>query len=126
MLRISISDSIGKGLSFIDTNGAVHITDSIFRNNTINTPRNPAASGGIYIEFTECTPGVVNCSSADNHFNKGSVYGIKDCKFKFNDARYFGTDPSIDLTARTYVTLGNGGGILIFIFGQALNNIFLH
>ena len=121
--NVIISNSNGIGLSIIDSNGVVEITDSVFSNNTLKsseTSRYLTGGGGIYIELTECTPGLTNCNPVDNLFNKNALYTITNCSFIFNDARH--NFSRFDLVAETYVIFGNGGGLLMFLFGQALNN----
>ncbi|XP_065903791.1 uncharacterized protein [Dysidea avara] len=122
---VTISDSNGKGLTIIDTNGTVEITDSIFRNNTIDASRNLSGGGGIYVEFTECSPNITDCNSTENYFNRDSVYNITKCSFVDNTASYFGSDYNDDVG--TYIVIGRGGGMLVLFFGQALNNkLYVH
>ena len=99
--NIIISDSNGIGLSIIDTNGIVEITNSEFSNNTAETRSNITGGGGIYIEFTKCTPGVTNCNPASNLFNHNSIFSIQNCSFECNDA--INNNTRFDIAADTYV-----------------------
>ena len=120
--NVNISDSYGTGLSIIDTNGTVEITGSIFSNNAVDTNRNHSGGGGIYVEFTECTPGVIYCNPAENQFNKYSLYYIENCLFEYNIARHSGSDPDYSNDIGTYIVIGYGGGMLMYFFGQASFN----
>ena len=124
--HVNISDSNGIGLSIVDTNGTVNIIDSVFSNNKIPSPEkniNVTGGGGVYIEFTKCSPGVTNCNTADNLYNKNSVYNIVNCKIVQNDATYnLQSNGSYNFTTGTYVTFGDGGGLVVWLFGEADNN----
>jgi len=120
--NVNISHSYGTGLSFIDTNGVVEITDSKFSNNKVDTKKNHSGGGGIYVEFTECTLGNTDCNPAENQFNSYSVYNIKNCIFEYNIARHSGSDLDYSNNAGTYIVIGYGGGMVMYFFGQASYN----
>jgi len=72
--NIIIANSNGTGLLIYDTNGSVHITNSMFIDNTLNLnlledSKKFVGGGGIYIEFTNCTPGLIECDS-NNLYNR--------------------------------------------------------
>jgi len=124
--NIEVSNSNGVGLVMYDTNGNISITQSSFTNNSfhlINTGKHFTGGGGIYIEFTECTPGLTSCDSIENEHNSNSNYVIDSCEFRNNVAVYDlnGTDPDY-LPNGTSMSFSAGGGLSIWFFGQAKNN----
>ena len=126
--NIKISESNGIGLLVYDTNGSVSITKSSFMNNNLNLSEQRkffTGGGGIYIEFTECTPGTVQCDSSSNYFNKLTKYTISQCVFEGNAAIYHlnGSEPE-DLAGGVFITFGTGGGLSLWIYGHAQNNSF--
>jgi len=63
LYNMSISNSNGIGLLMYDTNGTVNITGTSFISNKLDTKEQEtptAGGGGIYIHFTNCTPGLVS------------------------------------------------------------------
>ena len=126
--NVNISESNGIGLLIYDTNGSVNITKTYFINNTLNSSEQSehfTGGGGIYIEFTECPPGVTQCNSTSNTFNKLANYTIDNCVFEGNVANYtfHGSKPE-GLANETSVTFGTGGGISLWLYGNAHNNSF--
>ena len=74
LYNINISESNGIGLLIFDTNGTVNIGCSHFADNKLNpkeSTRYLAGGGGIYIEYTNCTPGLAAC---DPHRNPYIIY----------------------------------------------------
>ena len=125
---VTISESNGIGLLVYDTNGSVSVTKSFFINNTLNSLEQSklfTGGGGIYIEFTECTPGLIQCDSRSNYFNKLTKYTIDQCVFEGNAAIYHlnGSEPE-DLAGGVFITFGTGGGLSLWIYGHAQNNSF--
>ncbi|XP_065888956.1 uncharacterized protein [Dysidea avara] len=122
----SISHNNGIGLLMYDTNGTVNITKSSFINNTMNmAEQNPSftGGGGIYVHFTNCTPGLVECDSLGNLYNNGSNYIVDECIFDHNTAFYdFNGGKADERFAGISVTFGTGGGLSCFFNGEALNN----
>ena len=124
--NVTISESNGIGLLIYDTNGFVNITKSSFVNNSLNSleqSKSFTGGGGIYIEFTECAPGLLHCDSKSNKFNKLTKYTIDQCTFESNAAIYHlnGSEPE-DLINGVFITLGNGGGLSLWLNGNAQNN----
>ena len=76
--NVSISDSDGLGLCFYDTNGIVTIANSFFIHNFLRNKNSTVefgdGGGGVYIEFTKCTPGVTTCDPHSNLHNSHSRY----------------------------------------------------
>ena len=122
-------NSQGKALSFHDTSGKVSISNSAFLSNAFSSSDNENAfkGGGIYIEYTYCTPGQLNCSPVDNQYNKNNSYKIYNCVFRDNKA-----DEGITAHVHTvqFRTLygtdgynrGQGGGIGIGFKGTSAWN----
>ena len=119
--NITISESDGVGLLVYDTNGSVNITESSFINNRVNQKKG-SGGGGVYIEFTECTPGLTQCNSSDNLLNSLTKYTIYRCIFQDN-AAIIGSKPK-KLRRRYFLTFGSGGGLSLWNFGHAQNNTF--
>ena len=90
--NVSISNSNGTGLSIVDTNGTINIINSSFSNNRITIPAELSTmlsgGGGVYIEYTECAPGVRGCNSSDYLLANNSVIVIENCTFQQNHAMY--------------------------------------
>ena len=121
--RVDIQFSNGTGLSLYDTNGTVDISDSNFTDNTLGENAFEPGGGGLRIEFTICTPGIVgNCSGAVNSSN----YIIDNCNFSRNKVycpphrqRYISP-----FTNAVTPRLGRGGGIYLSIGSNAASNSF--
>ena len=126
LVGFNISNSNGIGILVYDTSGLVNITRCIFTNNKLSL-RHPNANGGggIHIEFTKCTPGVTPCDSNQNTYNKNSKYIIDNCTFVGNAATYrYSRSKAEHFTNDHFVTFNSGGGISLWIYGQAKNNSF--
>ena len=117
--NVVINNSIGMGVAMYDVTGNVIITNSIFRNNSVPSHEHDIypGGGGFSVEFTYCTPGIVdNCNS------KNTVYLFKNCKFQYNTAstnlRYYATETF----GSSNQQFGRGGGLSVFFKGHSLNN----
>ena len=127
---VNISNSNATGLSIVDTNGTIMIISSFFIANRITIPAELSTvisgGGGIYIEYTECAPGVHNCNSSDYVFANNSVINVENCVFDQNLAWYNFSDSLTDnLDNRTYIGFGAGGGLSLQFNGQA-KDVFIH
>ena len=121
--NVNISNSNGTGLSIVDTNGTININNSFFSNNRVTIPVELSTilsgGGGIYIEYTECAPGVRDCNSSDYLFANNSVIIIENCVFEQNDASYnFSSSLTATLDNRTFIGFGAGGGLSLQFNGQ--------
>jgi len=118
----------GIGLLIYDTNGIVNIINSLFRNNRLDLVEEIkyfTGGGGIYIEFTNCTPGMATCDPHSNLHNANSLYTVDNCTFENNAALYSFSDNEPDrLVSNVHVSFGAGGGLSIQFHGQAYNNSF--
>ena len=111
---VNISNSNATGLSIVDTNGTITIINSFFTANRIAIPAELSTvisgGGGIYIEYTECAPGVHNCNSSDYVFANNSIINVENCVFDQNHADYnFTGSLTANLDNRTYIGFGAGG-----------------
>ena len=121
--RVDVLFSNGTGLSLYNTNGTVVISNCNFANNTLGENSFEPGGGGIRIEFTICTPGIVGNCSGEIY---GSNYIIQNCSFLTNTIyapphrQQYISPFSSTVTPR----LGRGGGLYISIGSNAANNIF--
>ena len=126
--NITITKSNGIGLLIYDTNGFINIAKSSFMNNSLNSSEQSkflTGGGGVYIEFTRCTPGERKCNSTSNNFNKLTQYTIDHCVFEENVAIYrFNSTTPADLSRGVFITFGTGGGLSLWLYGHAQNNSF--
>ena len=128
--RVDILSSNGTGLSFYDTNGTVNITESNFKNNSVFNQTLQSGGGGVHIEFTICTPGMVgNCSGDHNGLNTHSQYTIHDCNVSNNTATYPSSTNHQNivpptLNGATVPRLGKGGGLYLSVGLDARYNNF--
>ena len=123
---VNISNSNATGLSIVDTNGTITIISSFFTANRITFPAELSTvisgGGGIYIEYTECAPGVHNCNSSDYVFANNSVINVENCVFDQNRALYNFSDSLTEhLDSRTYIGFGAGGGLSLQFNGQIMD-----
>ena len=117
---VNILSSPGRGLSMYDTNGTVDIVDCEFTNNNLSSSEGESGGGGVYIEFTICTPGLVeNCGSHGDR-NTHSIYSIQNCSFTNNSAY----SPRNTYNFTSVSRLGIGGGLYVSIGSDAKGNNF--
>ena len=125
LVDFNISNSTGIGLLVYDTSGLVNITKCTFANNKLDSQHPNASGGGIHIEFTKCTAGVTSCDSKENTHNKNSKYIIDNCNFLGNAATYsYNRTKEEHFNNDRFITFNCGGGISLWIYGQAKNNSF--
>ncbi|XP_065904410.1 uncharacterized protein [Dysidea avara] len=124
VIHAGLYDNNGTGIAIVDSTGNVEINNSKFVNNSLNSA-NPmlAGGGGIYIEFTNCAPGFTTCSG-DNKYNKQSHYIIDQCVFERNLNVYEHSSEPDDPVSNRHITFGVGGGLSIWLFGDAQSNMF--
>ena len=129
-IQSSFIRSMGRGLSLHDVNGHVEIKSTLFSENMVpeEEQRIYFGGGGLYIEFTYCTPGYPNCNRSDNMRNINSTYIIKNCRFEGNIAT--NSEGNVQahivqfrlLAGNDGNNAGQGGGIAITFKGTALQN----
>ena len=127
----SFSGNMGRGISLHDVGGLVEIQNSEFLDNRVPERELMAlfGGGGVYIEFTHCTPGYTYCNQSENIHNKGNTYVIKDCVFKRNRATNDEVTAQLhiiqfrQLTGSDGNNAGQGGGIHITMKGTSFQNV---
>ena len=67
-----------------DTVGTVDIAHCYFSNNSVRDSEE--GGGGIHIEFTICSPGIVGHCSGHNGRNRDGKYTLRNCTFVNNIA----------------------------------------
>lgn len=119
--NIIIRNSHGTAIALFDTVGEVKITDCCFENNRVRSPHALyPGGGGLYIEFTNCTPGHFGSCHHDGFVS--SSYIIKNCWFMNNNASLLSiSDTSYTLSKGSFQGMGKGGGMAIFINGKNEN-----
>ena len=128
---ITISNSTGIGLSLFDTAGPVLIENCNFFYNSVpkeELEKYPGG-GGIHIEFTLCSPAVIenvtDCDSESILYIYGNNYTIVNCTFENNNATIL---PNSSLTyivnyGPVVQQIGRGGGLSLSFKGMASSNI---
>ena len=121
----------GTGVVMYDTFGQNRISNSNFTNNCAQD--NPGG-GGFYVEFTYCIPGDENCdrnsSNVVSYFsnNTEANYSFNNCSFVNNKAHSgdsIATNSTYIVPHRAdHVAFGRGGGLSIFVKGNASKNFF--
>ena len=83
--------------------------------------------GGVYVEFSYCIPGNTNCQTGTDPSyvtsNSGSLYNFTDCNFCDNSATT--TNNNLIPNKESHTAFGLGGGLSIFLCGNATENSFL-
>ena len=123
----SFQMSRGKALSFHDTGGQIRIVDSSFVRSVVPDEERKYlfGGGGIYIEYTYCTPGELNCNLTHNVHNMNNSYLIDRCRFDGNRATNNEVSAQIHtvqfriLSGNDGNNAGQGGGIGITFKGTS-------
>ena len=124
-VSVHIVQSNANGLTLYDTTGTVNISDCMFVLNKVVQWEKKLypGGGGIYVEFTFCSPGHSYCNQSTKD-NNNSRYLITNCRFVDNTAQLL--DAEVTSTARAQGTffqgMGRGGGLGVFFKGEASNN----
>ena len=124
-VSVHIVQSNGNGLTLYDTTGTVNISDCTFVLNKVAQWEEGLypGGGGMYVEFTYCSPGHSYCNQSTKD-NNNSRYLITNCRFVDNTAQLL--DAEVTSTARAQGTffqgMGRGGGLGVFFKGEASNN----
>ena len=121
---VAVRRSLGNGLAFFDTNGTVKVENSTFRCNGVQES-DDLGGGGVYVEFTYCSPGHYKCNHSIGHklrLSSNITYTFHNCHFESNNAT---TQDSGFIRAKgtNFQGLGRGGGLSVFLKGLAENNI---
>ena len=125
--NVSIEQSSGIALTFFDTTGTVNVTSSNFIWNLVpeSEKKTFPGGGGVYVEFTYCSPGIVGICDKIGKQNKFSEYHFQDCMFTNNNATSlnirFGSHYAHAVGTK-FQGLGRGGGLNIVFKGNAKDN----
>ena len=131
--RVRVSHNKGTGLVLYDVSGAVTIESSTFIGNTVPADEldKLMGGGGLYIEHTYCTPGMVesdvtHCDLINNPYSSHSSYRISRCVFSGNHGNTLANRLNIIFyQEKSHPNrLGSGGGLAITLSGVSLNNSF--
>ena len=126
LLNITVSHSAGTGVALFDTVGNVTIVNCLFKDNKVRErlPLVYPGGGGLYIEFTKCTPGYLgNCQNDSFTSAKVAYYVISHCYFENNNASLLNvTRASYVKTSSSFQGMGKGGGIALYINGHSANH----
>ena len=130
MENVEVSNSpSATGLVMYDTSGTNYITNCTFKNNSVfdNSTSLYGGGGGLYIEFTYCKPGSVDCNDTDDSQTiSGSEYHLTTCRFESNKANDSGNPQANYIVPykSNHMALGRGGGLSIFVNGRSHDNMF--
>ena len=116
LIDVTVRDGHGTGAALFDTVGSVNIVGCSFDNNRVSNSLFPGG-GGLYIEFTNCTPGQLGmCYHSDSI---STSYVIKNCSFHNNYASLVSQSNTSYVSTTSYFQgLGKGGGMAIYINGN--------
>ena len=133
LCNVNIIDSPGFGLVLMDTSGSILLENSNFENNRVpdNDINQYAGGGGIYVEFSKCSPGFdTQCISnrTGSSFSSDNKYTVTGCTFKRNRASL--SPPGAPITYTTdngpiLQPFGRGGGLSLQFNGNASRNTFV-
>ena len=130
LTNIAVRHSLGNGLAFFDTHGTVRVENSAFEWNRV--PESDALTdpggGGVYVEFTYCSPGHYKCNHSIGHklrLSSNITYTFHNCHFESNNASTLDSYNTGFMRAKgTYFQgLGRGGGLSVFLKGLTESNI---
>jgi len=119
--NISVLNNNGTGLVIVDTIGTISIEGSVFRDNRVSKSNAVlSGGGGVIIEFTECTPGILGCNSSNYQLANNSIVTVDNCVFEYNSALYnVSKNVGANLDDRTFFGFGYGGGLFLQFNGHA-------
>ena len=132
---VTVINGKGIGAVFYSTVGKNKIDSSYFSNNTaLKTPHMPGG-GGLYIEFSYCTPTLNdviannNCSESNvpGHFSQNAEYLVIDSVFSRNNASVVDTNQHTFILPQkgNHIAFGRGGGVSVYFKGNSSNNTML-
>ena len=129
MYCVVISESSdANAITIYNSIGTNNFTYCTFSNNTstgLTDCSSRAGGGGVYIEFSYCLPGNVECENGTEvsytDHNKDSIYIFTECEFSNNNysAGYIYMYTSY---RQLHTGVGLGGGLSIFFCGNATDN----
>ncbi|XP_065900281.1 uncharacterized protein [Dysidea avara] len=124
---VTVENSSGVGIQIYNTIGKIHISRSHFARNIILPNENTKFSGGggVSIEFSLCQPGTNsnNCNETESKFASNAKYLIENSTFIQNIGSTMNLSNST-IFQNTHFTFGRGGGLSIYVKGNANHNTF--
>ena len=118
------------GVIMYNTIGSNTIVNSTFSNNRVGVGSPYPGGGGFYVEFSYCVPGDANCTdTAPSHVvaNSDSYFHFQNCSFENNWAGNINSHSNSTFIIpyrRNHEAFGRGGGLSIYLKGNASNNTF--
>ena len=128
---VTIENSSGVGIQIYNTIGDVSISHCNFVGNKIlsNESKTISGGGGIYIEFSYCKPGTLanTCNLTELAYSSHAKYVIKFSNFIENVGSAVHADRVAFIRASNYThfAFGGGGGLSIYLKGNASCNNFV-
>jgi len=127
---VTVEHSSGVGIQIYNTIGDVNISHcNLVRNKILSNETGKfSGGGGIYIEFSLCQPGTnsIGCKTTETKFTTNASYTIEHSYFTQNVGST--TDPKrtafIRASNYTHIAFGRGGGLSIYLKGNASYNMF--
>ena len=127
---VTIENSSGVGIQIYNTIGDVSISHCNFVGNKIlsNETGNFSGGGGVYIEFSLCQPGTnaIACKTTATKFTTNAIYTIEYTDFTQNIGSTTNPNRTAFIRAGNYThfAFGRGGGLSIYLKGNASYNNF--
>ena len=131
--QVTVARSNGIGLVLYSTVGENTFQDCTFSHNSVSgSDEYTSGGGGVYLEFCYCEPGDLNCSKGGSRipleYASNAVYAFDRCTFKNNNGSL--GENLADLAHAApgedhHVAFGRGGGLSIFVKGNARHNRIL-
>ena len=129
MENVSVLNTLGTAVVLYNTVGTNRMEHCAFNSNVYNSSRPHPTGGAIYIEFSFCEPGSIDClknkTSVVNHnYTHGAKFIFYACQFLYNiaDIRNFSGNAFILPNQIYHSSFGRGGGISVFFKGNASEN----
>ena len=122
--NVSVRNTNGTGVAIFDTIGQVTISNSNFTDNRVQQSKPAPGGGGLYIEFTYCTPGTYNLCHPTTRA-RNTHYTLTHCIFSNNNATTpYPNETSLFRASKSYYDgFGRGGGLHFVVKGLAANNV---
>ena len=129
MQHVFVQHTSGTGVVLYNTVGMNRIEHSNFTSNTFNKTLSHSAGGGVYVEFSFCEPGAIECLennelTVDQNYTHGAKYTFFECTFMYNhaDITNFTSNAFILPHMMFHSTFGRGGGLSVFFKGNSSEN----
>ena len=130
---VTVTRSNGIGLILYSTVGENTFHDCTFSHNSVSdSDEYSSGGGGVYLEFCYCKPGDLKCSKGGSNipieYSSNATYTFNRCNFVNNNGSL--DKDLVDLAYITpkedrHIAFGRGGGLSIFVKGNARHNRIL-